>query len=374
MRFLHTADWHIGKKLYGYDLEQEQEDAFKQIARLAVMQKVDAVVIAGDLFDRATPSEDAVARLDRMIIQLNLKLKKPVLAISGNHDSAVRLNTGREWYKATSFFLTTALKDALVPVEFADTQFFLLPYFRAYQVRNLFDDPEITDTTKALQKLICEMKKNFDPAKKHVLVAHFFVIGSSQLDPEMQPQVGGLNAFSTDLLTDFDYVALGHLHDKNALKNEKVRYSGAPLKFSLAEAKTKKGVWIVDTAPFTCDFHEIKPLHDVVLLQGSYQELTTPEYYKQVAATDYVGLQLTDKAVIPNVINNLRGFYPRIINLERTAKAAAPQAKDQEKLDLSPIQLLQRFFTEMTDSQISSSQLKWARESLERIKTEGEGK
>ena len=118
MKFLHTADWHIGKKLHDFSLFDDQRDAFEQIEQIALREKVDAIVIAGDLYDRSVPSEDAVRLLDQMLIQLNLKDHLPVLAINGNHDSAVRLNTGSDWFKATDFYMNTKLKDAFTPVVF----------------------------------------------------------------------------------------------------------------------------------------------------------------------------------------------------------------------------------------------------------------
>ena len=139
MKFLHTADWHIGKKLHNFDLNYEEDDAFKQIERIAEEEKVDAIIIAGDLYDRSLPSEEAVKSVNEKLKRLNLVDKYPLLVISGNHDSATRLNTGSEWFKATNLFLNTKISGAFEPVEIEDTQFFLLPYFEPQEVRNYFD-------------------------------------------------------------------------------------------------------------------------------------------------------------------------------------------------------------------------------------------
>lgn len=371
MRFLHTADWHIGKKLHGFDLAEEQIDAFEQVKKIALQQKVDAVVIAGDLYDRSLPSELAVEQLNQMIIELNLKLKKPILAISGNHDSATRLNTGHEWFKATQYYLSTNLVEALQPIEFEDTQFFLLPYFQPYQARNLFEDPTLVEVNIALERIIKEMKMKFNPLKKHILVAHFFVAGSSKTDSETKIEVGGLNAVPAELLCDFDYVALGHLHNKDALKEEKIKYSGSLLKFSASEANLKKGVWIVDTDPFKCTFIPLNPLRDVVVLKNSYQELISPKTAKQIPRETYVAIKLTDKAIIPDVMNNLRNYYPRIISLERAYGREDNDAeKEDVNLNLAPMELLTNFFHEITDEEISSEQKKWAAESLGTLEKE----
>lgn len=371
MRFLHTADWHIGKKLHGFDLVEEQNAAFEQVKKIALEQKVDAVVIAGDLYDRALPSEAAVEQLNQMIIELNLKLGKPILAISGNHDSAARLDTGHEWFKATQYFLTTNLAETIQPVEFEDTQFFLLPYFQPYQARNLFEDASLNDIETALKRIVEEMKTKFDPKKKHVLVAHFFVAGSSKTDSETKIEVGGLNAVPDKLLQDFDYVALGHLHNKDALRQERIKYSGSLLKFSTSEANLQKGVWIVDTDPFKCIFVPVIPLHDLIVLTKSYQELISPEMFNQISPESYVAVKLTDKAIIPDVMNNLRNYYPRIISLER-AYGREKNEIDRENvnLDLGPMQLLANFFHEITDEELSAEQKKWAAESLSKLEKE----
>jgi len=186
MRFLHTADWHIGKKLHGYDLLTEQRDAYRQIKAIAKAEKVDAVVIAGDLYDRALPSEEAVTALDDMLVDLNRQEHFPLLAISGNHDSGVRLGQGSDWFKSTAFYLNTRLEDAFTPVVMDGTQFFLLPYFEPFAARQYFEDDSLRTVAQAMQKVVAQMVAAFDPQLKHVLVAHFFAAGSTHTDSETQ--------------------------------------------------------------------------------------------------------------------------------------------------------------------------------------------
>lgn len=365
MRFLHTADWHIGKKLHGFDLMAEQQDAYEQIRQIALDEQVDAVVIAGDLYDRSVPNEKSVTQLDAMLQDLNLTHQLPVLAISGNHDSAPRLRTGSPWFTATHFYLYTKLSQAFTPVTLGDTQFFLLPYFEPFEARRYFDDPEITTVQAAMVKIVAAMKATFDPAKKHVLVAHFFAAGSSHVDSETQVMVGGLNAIPVSDLADFDYVALGHLHGKDALHAERVRYSGSPLKFSVSEADQQKGVWIVDTDPFTLTFKPLTPLHDVRVLKGAFDELTAPEFYRQQQVDDYLAIQLTDQRVIPNVMQALREIYPNVIELSR-ADGPVKLAEELTPVDphLNPSELFDQFFEETTGSALTEQQRKWAQTAL----------
>lgn len=365
MRFLHTADWHIGKKLHGFDLTADQTAAYEQIRQLAIDEKVDAVVIAGDLYDRAIPTEKSVTQLDDMLIDLNLKQKFPVLAISGNHDSATRLRTGSRWFQATNYYLNTKLSQALTPVEFDDTQFFLLPYFEPFEARQYFEDDSIRTAEAGMIKIVAAMQEKFDPAKKHVLVAHFFAAGSEHVDSETQVMVGGLNAIPVDLLAPFDYVALGHLHGKDALHAERVRYSGSPVKFSVSEATQQKGVWIVDTDPFKLTFKPLTPQRDVRVLKADFATLTAPEFYKAQQQDDYLAIRLTDKRVIPNVMQALREIYPNIIELERADGPVETDATTtQIDPTLDPMTLMTKFFEQTTASDMTPQQQEWAEQTL----------
>lgn len=372
MKFLHTADWHIGKKLHNFSLIEEQQDAFNQIENIALREKVDAVIVAGDLYDRSVPSEEAVQQLNQMLIQLNLKDQIPLLAISGNHDSAVRLNTGRNWFRATEFYMNTRLKDAFSPITLDNTQFFLLPYFELPTARHYFKNDEIHNLNDAMRLIVAEMQTHFDATKKHVLIAHFFAAGSCHCDSETQINVGGLDAVAPELMDAFDYVALGHLHRKNALQHPKMKYSGSPVKFSVSEANDQKGVWIVDldNQPMT-KWVSLTPQNDIVVLQENFETLINPSFYNQVDNQQYVAVQLTDKEIIPNVMNRLREFYPRIISFQRKNGRSPLNLDKQRDLKVfSPLDMLKTFYRETTGNDLTDMQLQFAKKEL--IKSEKE--
>lgn len=370
MRFLHTADWHIGKKLHDYSLVEEQKDAFEQIKQIAKEKAVDAVVVAGDLYDRSLPSETSVALVNEMLQELNLQAKLSLLVISGNHDSATRLATGSDWFKQTDFYLHTSLAEAFEPVEFADTQFFLLPYFEMQAARNYFETETLTNLNEAMKLIVAELEKKFDPAKKHVLVAHFFAVGSLKTDSETKLEIGGLDAVSPELFEKFDYVALGHLHDRNALKAERVRYSGSLLKYSISEAKRPKGVWLIDTDPFTCEWIELTPLNDVKVLCDSYENLTT-EGYQKVGQHDYISIELTDEQPILDVVGKLRQYFPQLLDVRRKHKKNHAKKIIQVE-QKTPLELFDDFFLQVTGKEPTKLQQKWARESLLEITKAGE--
>lgn len=374
MRFLHTADWHIGKKLHGYDLLTEQRDAYEQIKAIAIAEKVDAVVIAGDLYDRALPSEDAVSTLDTMLVDLNRHHHFPLLAISGNHDSAVRLSQGSEWFSSTDFYLNTRIMDSVKPIVLGDTQFFLLPYFEPFAVRQYFGDDSIKTVAAGMERLVAAMQEQFAPNKKHVLIAHFFAAGSQHSDSETLVQVGGLNAVPVDLLKSFDYVALGHLHRKEALQNEPtIKYSGSPLKFSTSEAEDTKGVWIVDTdqMPVSVTFKSLKPLNDLVVLTDSFARLMDPEVSYSVKADDFIAIELTDTTPIANVMQRLKTRFPRIIELQRVNQLdVTPETLNIEEVQRDPLTLLDDFFETVTDHALTKQQGNWAKQTLQQAMKE----
>lgn len=370
MRFLHTADWHIGKKLNDFNLLADQRAAFRQIEQIAKEQKVDAVVIAGDLYDRSIPSEAAVRTLNAMLARLNLQDHFPVLAISGNHDSAARLGTGANWFAQSAFYLNTKLADAFRPVTIGDTQFFLLPFFGIQAVRNYFQDDQIRNVNQAMGRIVTAMQDQFKADQHHVLVAHFFAAGSQRTaDSETLVEVGGLSAVNTKTLAPFDYVALGHLHSRNALHDQRIRYSGSPLKFSASEAHQEKGVWIVDTAPFSVKWLPLKPVHDIVLLKGSFTDLIKTA--DQHDPTNFYDIELTDHERIPDVLNRLREHYPKIISLHRTHQAKQlTTTLDRRRRQLSPLTLLADFYHQIMGDELSAQQRRWAQQSLERVDKE----
>lgn len=375
MKFLHTGDWHIGKKLNGYDLLEEQQDVFRQVMVIAEEEQVDAIVIAGDLYDRSVPSVEAVEVFNWMMREMNIEKKYPVLAVSGNHDSSTRLETGGPWYETLQFHLHTRLEQALEPVEMGNVQFFLLPYFEPFAARKYFEDESLKTIQQAVSAVVEEMEKNFDSNKKQVLVSHFFIAGSTTTDSETKVTVGGLDVVPLSLLKNFDYVALGHLHHRHALRSHHARYSGSLLKYSLSEADQTKGVWVVELADETpcIEFFPVTPLRDVKVLEESFETLMSPSYYSDINREDYIGIRLTNKEIIPNVMNQLRSVYPRIIQLERAhgrtfQEMTVLASSDLRKKD--PVTLFADFFETAVEQPLTEQQKGWLEEEYTALQKE----
>lgn len=374
MKVLHTADWHIGKKLHGYDLLPDQAYILDQILKIAKDEAVDAIVIAGDLYDRSVPSEDSVRLLNQTIAEWNLTHQFPLIAISGNHDSATRLATGAPWFNQAKFHLHTRLQEAFTPVEMENVQFYLLPYFEPVDARIYFEDSDLRTIQQAMPKVIEKMQESFDPAKRHILISHFFVADSSKTDSETKIEVGGLDGINGRLLECFDYVALGHLHGKDALKMANARYSGSPLKYSLSEKDQTKGVWIVDTENGEFTFRPLTPLHEIQEIQASFTELLNPAFYSTIDREAYLSILLEDRAVIPNLMNQLRQVYPRIIQVERAngfETAMTTRLKKENIKEKSPIALTKDFFAEVSQDELTMKQEKWVEEGLHAILKKG---
>lgn len=360
MRFLHTADWHIGKKLNGYELLTDQRAVIEQLITMVEEQQLDALVIAGDVYDRSVPSVEAVALLNDVLETVNLVKNIPIFAVSGNHDSAVRLHTGAPWFKQTTFHLVTDLAEALKPISFKGTQCYLLPYFEPIAARLYFQDDTIQTIAQAVERVVAEMKTTFDPTQKHLLISHFFVAGSLRSESETPIEVGGLASVPRELFADFDYTALGHLHSPQALKTGTVRYSGAPLCYSLSEAEEVKGAWLVDTETGEQTFLEVTPLRPVRIKKAAFTELIDPAVYQTLPRDAFWHFELTDRAVIPNMMNQLRQIYPHLLSVERlTGQVVKPLQRKRVTKQLAPETLIADFFHEQTGGKLTASQKEW---------------
>lgn len=381
MKLLHTADWHIGRTLNGYSLLDEQEHAFDQILKIAQEQKVDGIVIAGDIYDRAIPSTDAVTALDKMLRTINIEHKIPIYAISGNHDGAKRLNYGREWMEFTNFHLNTLLEEAFTPIETADTQIFMLPFFdpmdaRVYYSQHGMADEDVKNIhtiNDAMTLVLNDLYKLFAPNKKHILITHFAITPTADteldLTSETTSKVGGLANLTASQFNKFDYVMLGHIHTRFASpEKDKMRYSGSPVKFNVKEANPKfhgKGIEIVDTNadPISHEFFEIKPKTDLVVLKETWDTLLDPDFYKTQPlekAWFAVTVKDFDRSKHINVRAQLQQIYGTVVELdyEDTKQTQAEVTPQKSMSELSPDEIVDQFFHTITGNELSAEQKK----------------
>ncbi len=341
MRIIHTADWHLGKTLKNQSLIDDQKYILDEFLKLLDASKIDAVIIAGDIYDRAIPPVDAINLLDEIISKL-IERKIPVLSISGNHDSAERLHFGRKLFAQSNFFINTKPVKNPAPIvlsdKFGEVYFSLIPFFEAAEIKNVFAQNEL-DINAANKFYIAECRKKIPAGKRSVAVAHLFAAGGLTSESERK-FVGAVENVDAANFADYNYTALGHLHKPQTMKknNYIVRYSGSLLKYSFDEARYNKGVTLInlDGAGKTSFEHiDLKPRRDVRIIEGTVDELKN-----SARSLDYIHANLTDKNHVLYAMEKLRdSAFPNIlsvqfINLERKIENPARAMEMRENVSI----------------------------------------
>lgn len=358
MKVAHTSDWHIGRMLGGYSLLGDQEYFLDQLTAFLVREQVDALIIAGDLYDRAVPSAQAVALLDRFLSELVLDRHIKVFAIAGNHDSPERLSFSNRLLEQGGLYLQGKAEKEIKRVDLSGVHFYLLPYLDPAAVRRLFPDRPVRTCDEAAAAvaehcLYSELNQGVS-----ILVSHGFYLNLSDEEEilpefsESERSVGGSDAVNASRFSMFDYVALGHLHaPQNAAPN--MRYSGSPLKYSVSEAGQKKSITLLDIegGSIRRSTHSFKPLRDVRVVEGTLNELTGQP------SDDYVFANLTDTEYQLDAIGRLRGAFPHILGLKyiriQYENAAAGM---QAALEKAPLELFCEFYEKSAGEPIGEKQ------------------
>ena len=407
MKFLHLADLHIGKRVCEHNMLDEQVYILREILGIVCEEHPDAVLIAGDVYDKSVPSAEAVAVLDDFLVKL-AETGTKVFVLSGNHDSAERIAFGGRLMQGMGVYMSPVYNGEFAPVtlkdEFGEVDLWMLPFVRPADVRaHLESDEEcaaVTDYTSAMRMAIAQME--FTEGRRNVLVAHQFVTGAER--SESEENVGGLDNVDASVFEKFDYVALGHIHKpQNVMKDVggtvRARYSGTPLKYSLSEAAHAKSVTVVELggnaggavaataaagdlfagngmrAALQVREVPLKPLHDVREIRGTFAELVSPECRTaQVAAgnklDDFVYVKLTDENDVPDAAQKLRGIYPNLMMLDydnertRNQRITVGDTKVEQR---TPMELFGEFFTDMTKRELNEEESKFVQDIIEGI-------
>lgn len=376
MRFIHTADWHIGKIVNEFSMLDDQRYILDNLVDLLDKEKPDALVIAGDLYDRSVPPAKAVELLNEYFSKIVLELGIPIIAISGNHDSGERLSFASSLLQKQGLYIEGELKRNIKPVTIKDTDFYLIPYCDPALVRHIYEENDIKTHEEAMQKIISEINLNRDKNKKAVIVAHGYISnladkenksrdeilkesGLELSDSERPLSMGGTDIISAKVFDGFDYVALGHLHGAQKVGSDRVRYSGSPLKYSFSEENHKKSLTFVDISEDNIKI-ELKPLvptRDMRSIRGNLEELINKEFYNESNINDYVFAYLTDEGELHEPMASLRAVYPNIMGLKRAVdktldfKMIEVNKAQREK---SKIELFKDFYENVTQTELSS--------------------
>ena len=363
VKFLHTADWHIGRKLQGLDLLEDQQFVLENL--ITEMKKInpDFLIIAGDLYDRSVPSKEATKLLQELLVKINIGCNIPIFAISGNHDSRERLAIGEAWFSKHKFYLHTRLEQAFDKISYEDADIYLLPYFEPFEAREYFEDPTLTTHNAATKRVIDEIYKNLDTNKINILVAHTFVSGGLETDSEREISIGTVENVAVEVFDKFDYVALGHLHNPNAINEERLKYSGSPMAYSFSEASQIKGMRFVEVTKesYSEEFIPLKQKRKLYNISASYEEVLTKEFQQSYdCKNDYFSMELSGLEGITDPLPRIKEYYPNTLILKQKRNTGIDNEVklDREMLTKSPLQLIEGFYNEQTGNELTEGQKK----------------
>ena len=373
MKFIHLSDLHIGKRVNEVSMIEDQEFILSQIIGIIDSEHPDAVLIAGDVYDKSVPSAEAVTLLDDFLCRL-AERNLPVLIISGNHDSPERLAFGGRLMEGAGIPVSPVYSGNAESVTLSDEHgavtFWLLPFVKPVHVKRCFPDEAIESYTDAIRAAIGHMGVDF--SGRNVLLTHQFVTGAATCESE-EISVGGIDNVDASVFEGFDYVALGHIHGPQNIGSDHIRYCGTPLKYSFSEAGHRKSVTVVELGEKGCLNVRTVPLtprHDLREIRGTYEELTAKSTYAGTAVDDYLHIILTDEEDVPEAMGRLRVIYPNLMKLTYDNARTRTSAVIDSVEDLhrkSPLDLLEELYQLQNNQPMSQVQRTYARELIERI-------
>lgn len=376
MRFLHLSDLHIGKRLNEFSLLEDQAYILGQILEITKSEQPDGVLIAGDVYDKAAPSAEAVGLFDDFLTRLS-RSGTAVFLISGNHDSPERIAYGSRILDRCRIYLSPLYEGKTEPVilkdEIGEVAVYLLPFLKPAMLRRFWPEEEIGSYTDALRLAVGAM--DIGSSRRNILVAHQFVTGASRCESE-EVTIGGLDNVDASVFAAFDYVALGHIHSPQSI-GETIRYCGTPLKYSFSEAGQEKSVTVVELSEkgsLQLRTIPLKPLRDLRELRGRYEELTARSFYEGTPTEDYLHIVLTDEEDVLGAAEKLRTIYPNLMKLSydnrrtRSDRVLESASGVEEK---SPLELLSELYRLQNNQEMSEEQQTYAASVFEAVK-EGE--
>ena len=368
MKLMHVGDLHLGRSLGDFDLTEDQEYMLGQLLGIVEKQAVDAVLIAGDVYDKAIPSEAATRMLDYFLSSL-AKRNVNVYMVSGNHDSDERLNYGSSLFETNHIFISTKYDGNLykqtLKVDKVEADIYLLPFVKASQVRHFLTDAKIESYDDAVRAVLD--KADIDGSRINILVAHQFVMGKSE-DPELSgseslgtQSVGTVEKIGYDCFDLFDYAALGHIHSPQQVGRKEVRYSGSPLKYSLSEVNNKKSISLITVSgkgKLEIELVPVKPMRNMRHLKGKIKDLLDKE--RITAPEDFIYATLTDEEIVNDAMGIFQQVYPNTVKIDYDNS----HTREIELADISRIaekrsfaELISDFYRQMYGCEISEEEM-----------------
>ncbi|PSL40422.1 exodeoxyribonuclease I subunit D [Planomicrobium soli] len=356
MKIFHTADWHLGKLIQGVYMTEEQRFVLNQLIAAIEEEQPDAVIIAGDLYDRAVPPTEAVNLLDEVLAKIVLELNTPVLAVAGNHDSPGRLNFGSRIMKMNNIHIAGHVQKEHTPVvlkdEHGEVHFHLVPYTDPSMVKYTLETPEVRSHNDAMKAITENIKKSLDSAARHIFVGHAFVTPHGEQegntsDSERPLSIGGAEHVAAHHFEAFHYTALGHLHKAHYVLNETIRYAGSPLKYSISEENHQKGFLVIEmdaSGGVAVEKRLFRPNRNMRTVEGTMDEILKHELNE-----DFVFVKLLDDAPILYPMEKVRSVYPNAMHVERKnfIGTASQGATGGARRKMDSLSLFKAFYEEV---------------------------
>ncbi|MBY7913751.1 exonuclease SbcCD subunit D [Vibrio fluvialis] len=363
MKFLHTSDWHLGRQFHNVSLLEDQRYVLKQLIDYLKNNAVDVVIVAGDVYDRSVPPTVAIELLDEVVSSICTDLNIPMIMIPGNHDGAKRLGFAAKQMKGAGLHIISDFEQMMTPVvlksdQAGDVAFYGMPYNDPEQVRHHYQN-SVTTHDEAHQ-FLCEcIKAQRDTSQRHVLISHCFVDGAMESDSERPLSIGGSDRVNHEHFADFDYVALGHLHQPQKKGEEHIRYSGSLMKYSFSAQHQKKGMTLVELndAGFVAAEHiPLSAPHDMRIIEGELDQLLE-QGKTDPSAHDYLLVRLHDKHAILDPMEKLRKVYPNVLHLEKPGMLiGVDQEMGRARLARGEMDMFRDFFLEAKQEPLSEQQ------------------
>lgn len=374
MKFMHLSDLHLGKRVNEFSMIEDQKYILEQILSLLDWEAADAVLMAGDIYDKPVPPAEAVQLFDRFLTELADR-EIPIFAVSGNHDSAERLSFGSRIMSGQNVFISPVYDGSTARFTLTDDWgevcVHLLPFIRPSAVRRAFEKEEIHTYQDAVQTAVEQIR--LDTEVRNLLVAHQFVTGASRCESE-EITVGGIDNVDAAVFDSFDYVALGHIHSPQHIGRKEVRYCGTPLKYSFSEADQEKSVTVAELREkgnVSVTVYPLRPLRDMRKIRGTYLEVTARSFYQNMNTEDYLHITLTDEDDIPDAMQKLRVIYPNVMRLEydnRRTREEQDIKITEETVQKSDLELFEEFYELQNNQPMTDEQRAFVNEQFRKLR------
>lgn len=378
MRFLHTADWHIGKIVHEQSMLADQAYILEQLIEQVEEYEVDAVLMAGDLYDRSLPPKEAVSLVNQTLSRLINELEVPVFIIAGNHDSNERIEYLSGVAEAKQLYMEGTLKAHTRKVSLKEADIYMMPYADHVLIRQALDQPEIRTIEEAVAAQVEQITSSdeFDRSRINMVMFHGYVISGSRTsleesDSERPLSIGTAEWIDQSIFDAFDYVALGHLHKGQKVGSNRIRYSGSPLKYSKSEAAHQKKSFIIDIDRDSLEVTPVPliPKRDMRIVRGAFDDLMQQDW-----SDDYIFIELTDDIFIQDAMSRLRGQFPQILGLEyvnlRADQSTYQTARSQDLKRQSIESLFSDFFEQYTEHTLDEPRREVVREIVRLVEQE----